>query len=365
MVITRQWTRIVTEDGEAAKSDSDRLDALVEEANGLIGTRQEWSGRILYTAVELGVLEILDGDPTPAADVASELDLDVDSTYRLLRAMDHFDVVVEGGDRDFSLTPVGELFLADHPRSVRQDLLFNRSPEWTAAMLHLSDVVEEGGPSGFVREFGCEFFEYVDANPEFGDVYHALIEYASRNHPEQILDALEEYDFSGISHVCDVGGGSGRLLCHLLEAHPHLHGTVLERPRVVAERDRHCASRLAVEDRCAYVAGDMFAEVPVADAYLLKWILHNFDDEACHRLLSTVHEAAPHDGRLFVVETVVPGPGTDQSAKRRDVTMMVQVGGRERTRDAYATMLDRTGWRLVETWEPEEGPLSVLEAEKA
>lgn len=335
---------------------------LIDEANGLIGTEGLWSGRILYTGVELGLFEILDADPTPAVDLAAQLDIDADTTYRLLRAMAHFGVLDEHEDQRFSLTSLGELFRADHPHSVQNDLLFNRSPEWATTMLYLSDVVENGGPTGFVREFECDLFEYLERNREFGDRYNALMEFASRNHPDQILGALDAYDFSRFSHICDVGGGRGRLLSHVLKANPRLQGTVLELPGVVAEEDRHWAPKLGVSERCTYVSGDMFEAVPEADAYFLKWILHNFDDEECQQLLSTIHESAPSDGRLFIIETIVPGPGMPHYAKRLDITMMVQTGGRERTEEEYAALLEQTGWGFVETWVPEEGPLSVLEA---
>lgn len=135
--------------------------------------------------------------------------------------------------------------------------------------------------------------EPFQENPEFEDRYNDLIDLASANHPEQVLDALEAYDVSRFSHICDVGGGRDRLLCHILTDAPDLRRTVLELPSAVCEGEQHWASTLGVTERCRYVRGDMFEEVPEADAYLLKWILHNFDDGACQRLLSTVHEAAP------------------------------------------------------------------------
>lgn len=355
----------MTDRADAPGSGSEPVDDLVEEAEDLVGTDALWRGQILYAAVELGVFAVLDTDPIAASDVAAELDSDRDRTYRLLRAISHFGVLDEDDERRFSLTPVGELFQGDHPRSVRSELLFNRSPEWIRSMLHLPAIVEDGGPPGFVREFGREFFEYAAENPGYAGVYNDLMESASRDHPEQILDALDEYDFSRFSLVCDVGGGRGHFVCHLLEAIPHLEGIVLDLPGVVAEEDRRWAPKLGVSDRCTYVGGDMFEHVPGADAYVLKWILHNWDDEDCQRILSTVHSAAPADGRLFVLETPVPGPGTSHDAKRLDITMMTQVGGRERTEGEYGRLLERSGWVLEETHVPEEGPLNVLEARKA
>lgn len=354
----------MSDDPAPSTGTSEPRVALVEEATELIGTEALWRGQILYTGVELGLFERLDDDPASASDIAAELDLDADNTYRLLRAMAHFGVLDEDEERRFSLTPVGDLFRADHPHSVRADLLFNRSPEWMLSMLHTPDVVAEGGPPGFVREFGRDLFEYIQEAPEFGDRYNDLIDLASADHPEQVLDALEAYDVSRFSHVCDVGGGRGRLLCHILKDAPDLRGTVLELPSAIGEEEQRWASTLGVTERCRYVRGDMFEGVPEADAYLLKWILHNFDDDACQRLLSTVHEAAPPNGRVFVIETLVPGPGTPHFAKRRDITMMVQVGGRERTEEEYVSLLERAGWEFVETRVPDGGSLSVLEAVK-
>lgn len=355
----------MTDDPERASPDADATEGLLERADDLIAVEGLWSGRILHTAAALGLFERLDDRPVPAAELAAERDLDPDRTYRLLRAMAHFDVLEEDPDDGFSLTPLGELFTAAHPRSVRADLLFNRSPEWERAMLHVPEVVAEGGPTGFAREFGCGFFEYAAANPAFGDIYNDLIAYASRDHPAQVLDALDDYDLSRFSQLCDVGGGRGRLLCHLLAANPDLEGTVLDLPGVIEDGEPRVAEELGVRDRCTFVAGDMFEAVPAADAYLMKWILHNFDDAACGRVLATVREAAPPDGRLFVIESVVPGSGTAHPAKRLDIAMMVQTGGRERTREEYTALLESSGWEFVEAWESAEGPLTVLEAAKS
>lgn len=344
--------------------DIDPVDDLVGEAEALIGTGALWRGQILYVGVELGIFTVLDADPIAVSEIVEELNLDQDRTYRLLRALAHFGVLEEDTDRRFSLTPLGELFQGDHPHSVQSDLLFNRNPAWIRSMLHLPDIVEDGDPSGFVREFGSGFFEYTAENPEFASHYNELMELASRDHPEQVLGALNEYDFSRFSRVCDVGGGRGYFLCHLLEDLPYLDGIVFDLPNVVAEEDRRWAPKLGLSDRCTYVGGDMFENVPNADAYFLKWILHNWDDEDCHRILSTIHEAAPPDGGLFVLESTVPGPAIAHDAKRLDVTMMTQVGGRERTEAEYVRLLERSGWKLEATWATEEGPLDVLEAVK-
>lgn len=354
----------MTNEPPTTGSSPGSLEDLIEEAEALIGTEALWRGQILHAGVELGMFSVLDTEPVPASDIAEKLDLDQDRTYRLLRALACFDVLEEDTNERFSLTPLGELFQRNHPHSVQCDIRFNRSEEWIRAMLHLPDIVKEGTPSGFVREFGMEFFEYLIDNPAYADVYSELMEFASRDHPEQVLDALAEYDFSRFSRICDVGGGRGHFLCHVLAVIPHLEGVVFDLPQVVNETDRRWAGKLSVSDRCTYVGGNMFDHVPEADAYFLKWILHNWDDEECRQILSAVHDSAPADGRLFILETLVSGPGEADYAKRLDVTMMTQVGGRERTHEEYSTLLADSGWVLEETWTPDEGPMTVLEAVK-
>lgn len=346
-----------------ATSDPDELEAAMSEAQDLV--RGLWSGRLLNAAAQVGLFDQLDDEPTAAETLADELRLDPDKSYRLLRALAHHGVVAEDNERQFALTTVGELFQHNHPHSHQEEILFLHSREWVSAMFHLPDIIREGEPNGFVREYGCGVFEYMADNPEFAELFNNFMTAASRSQTDAVLDALEAYDFSRFSHVCDVGGGHGHLLCHVLEAHSHLEGTVLDLPGVVAEESQHWAHKLGVEDRCTYVGGDMFDEVPSADAYFLKWILHDWSDEECVRILSTIRDAAPSNSRLFIVEAIVPGPETPHFAKRLDSTMMVHLGGRERTEVEYESLLNSAGWDPVERWEPDEFPMSVLEAQQS
>lgn len=116
---------------------------------------------------------------------------------------------------------------------------------------------------------------------------------ATADETDAVLDALDAYDFSRFSHVCDVGSGHGHLLCHVLELHSHLDGTVFDLPSVVREDAQHCAPTVGVEAQCAYIGGDMFESVPTADGYFLKHVLDNWNDEECVDILSTIHDAAP------------------------------------------------------------------------
>lgn len=336
-------------------TEAERFTTAQELVEGL------WSGQVLHAAVRVGLFDQLDEEPTAAATLAADLDLDPDATYRLLRALSHFGVLSEDDSRRFALTPVGQFFRADHPRSVRPGLVLFHSPEWIRALTHLPDILREGGPDGFVREYGRGIFDYMTDVPEFASAFNEFMTSMSHRQAEAFLGVLEEYDVSEFERVCDVGGGHGYLCCRLLEQYPALEGTVFDRPSVVAEEPT-VAMDFGVADRCDYVGGDMFESVPEADAYVLKWILHDWTDGECVDILSTVREAAPSDARLFVLEAVVPGPEQSHFSKQLDITMLVHMGGRERTRAEYASLLERAGWTIVDEWVPPEGPMRILEA---
>ncbi|MBX0285964.1 methyltransferase [Haloarcula salinisoli] len=342
-------------DSDSARTDTELFTAAQELVEGL------WSGQVLHAAVEVGLFDRLDEEPTAAETLATALDLDPDATYRLLRALAHFGVLTEDDSRRFALTPVGQFFRADHPRSVRPGLMLFHSPEWIRAMTQLPDILREGGQDGFVREHGRGIFDYMEDAPEFARAFDEFMTAMSHQHAEAVLGVLEGYDVSQFDRVCDVGGGQGYLCCRLLAQYPALEGTVFDRPSVVAE-EPDLPDEFGVGDRCDYVAGDMFESVPEADAYVLKWILHDWTDEECVDILSTVRAAAPSDARLFVVEAVVPGPAESHFSKQLDMTMLVQMGGRERTRAEYASLLERAGWTIADEWVPPEGPMRILEA---
>jgi len=342
-------------DSDSARTDTELFRAAQELVEGL------WSGQVLHAAVRVGLFDQLDEELTAAETLAADLDLDRDATYRLLRALSHFGVLREDDSRRFALTPVGQFFRVDHPRSVRPGLILFHSPEWVTALTHLPDILREGGPDGFVREYDREIFDYMTESPAFARAFDEFMTSMSHRQADTLLGVLAEYDVSQFDRVCDVGGGQGYLCCRLLEQYPALEGIVLDRPDIVAE-EPELPDEFGVADRCDYVGGDMFESVPEADAYVLKWILHDWSDEDCVAILSTVRETAPSDARLFVLEAVVPGPTESHFAKKLDVAMLAHMGGRERTRDEYDSLFERAGWTLADEWVPPEGPLQVLEA---
>ena len=324
-----------------------------------------WRSQILYTGVKLGVFDAIAAGSDTAAKAAGELRVDSEALYRLMRALGAIGLLEEDDNRIFSLTSMGDLLRTDHPHSLRPMTLLEEGPEHYAAWKHLPALIREGKQDGFAREFGQPAFAYSLRNPDYGKVFNDAMSSFSAMDNMMLLEALKDYDFSSISRICDVGGGQGYALCNLLAAVPHLQGTVLDLPNVIADKSALWAGKMDLEQRCTYVPGDMFEQVPAAEAYLIKRILHDWNDAECHTILSAIHRAAPAGANVLIVEQVVPGAGIPHFSKLFDVHMLIWGTGRERTEGEYAALLKKAGWKYLKTWYPVSKMLGVVEAVKA
>src|SRR5262245_4470077 len=320
-----------------------------------------WRSQILYAGVKLGVFEALGRKEKNAAIIAKELALDPVMSYRLLRALASLGLLREQVGRSFSLTPAGEYLRADHPETLRGITLLEEGPEHYAIWKHLPNMIRDGRQGGFMREFGRMAFEHPADNPEYADAFDRAMSSYSSAETAGVIDALSGRDFSKISHLCDIGGGQGHLLCSLLRNYAHLKGTIFERAEVLQDKSRLWAKRMNVLERCAYVSGDMFGKVPSADAYILKHIIHDWNDEESVRILSNIRQAAAANARVFIAEYIVPGPETPHFAKLFDIHMLCWGTGRERTGEEYAALLEQAGWSYVDVLYPSVGAIGVVE----
>lgn len=325
-----------------------------------------WRSQTLYAGLALGVFEIVGAAPKSADEIARELGLDADASYRLLRALASLAVLREHDDRCFSSTPAGEMLHSAHPQSMRGAILLREGPEHTAIWKHLPDIVRDGRENGFAREFGMAAFDYATREPAYGDAFNAGMSSQSKLQTIWTLEALNDVDMDRVAHLCDVGGGRGHLLCHLLARYPHLTGTLFERPGVFSQGQLPWAKSLGVAGRCSQLAGDMFDDVPAADAYTLKMILHDWNDDECIRILGNLRRRAAPSARLFIVEHVIPDGHTALDyATLFDMHMLCWGTGRERTAREYERLLERSGWRFVAARFPPSGVIGVIEGAPA
>lgn len=325
-----------------------------------------WKSQILYAGVKLGVFDVVSSEPMSQIEIAKELDLDPALSYRLLRALASIALLREHNDHRFSITSMGKLLRGDDPQTLRGIALLEEGPEHYAIWKHLTTMVKDGKQDGFVREFGQRIFDYAADHPSYAEVFNQAMSSYSASQTRWILEALDGYDFSKIQHLCDVGGGHGHLICSLLLRHPYITGTVLEMEQVIQDKTLLWANKMGIAaDRCNYINGDMFNEVPSADAYFMKMILHDWDDKECLKILSNIQRAAPTQARLFIAEHVVPGPETPHFSKLFDIHMLCALTGKERTEEEYLALLKQAEFEHVRTHFPPSRIMGVIEAIKA
>jgi hypothetical protein len=324
----------------------------------------KWSSQTLCAGAELGVFDYLSRDDTRTAnDVATETGFDLTLLYRLLRALASLGLLNETPGRRFSLTERGAVLRSDAPGSLRYMAMLEGGPEHWAIWNHVPAMVREGRQNAFMREYGEMAFAHACGNPDgYGAVFNRAMSGFSAIQSAWALEALRDYDFSPAATWCDVAGGHGHLMCSFLASYPHLSGTVLDLPEVLAEKDQLWAGRLGLEERCRYVTGDMFEEVPnYADVYSLKMVLHDWNDSECIQILQTIRRGTKPEGRIFIIEHIVPGPSQSHFSKLFDIHMMCWGSGRERTEDEYVTLLGASGWRFVASHYPSHASMGVVE----
>jgi hypothetical protein len=299
----------------------------------------------IHVAATLGIADLLRDGPRTSAELAARTDAHAPSLHRILRALAAVGVLHEEDDGRFALTDVGDCLRCDAPEPVGGWAAYVGLPSHFTAWANLLHTVRTG-ENAFGSVHGSSVWEYRARHPEDGVIFDRAMTDITQRANRHLLDA---YDFGGFGVVVDVGGGHGALLAALLAEHPQMRGVVFDQPHVVAGAPA-VLEAAGVADRCEVVGGSFFDAVPAgADAYVLKAILHDWDDEDAVRILSSCRDAIAPDGALLVVERELGPPNENPDAKLSDLNMMIGPGGRERTRDEFADLLAEGGFALQRT----------------
>jgi O-methyltransferase domain/Dimerisation domain len=310
----------------------------------------------IHVAAVLGIADLLAGGPRASDELAAATDAHPGSLYRLLRALAGIGVLHEEEGRRFALTPLGECLRSDADEPVGGWAAFvGRHENWEAwgSLLHSVRT----GENAFRHVHGTDVWDYRAQRPEESTVFDRAMTDLTRRSNRALLDA---YDFGRFATVVDVGGGRGALLAALLARHPAMQGILFDQAHVVAGA-AELLKAAGVEDRCSVVAGSFFDEVPGGgDAYVLKAIVHDWEDDEAAAILRRCRSALPPHGVLLVVEQDLGGPNERAEAKLGDLNMLVAPGGRERSRDEYAALFAVGGFELVGVT-PSESGLQVIE----
>jgi hypothetical protein len=315
----------------------------------------------IYVAAKLGIADLAADGPKHVSSLAESTGMDERSLYRVLRALAGIGVFTEAEPRTFANTPMAKALRADHPRSTRDMIIWmGEEPHWQVYgdMLH---SVKTGKPA-WDHVHGEPVFPYLfQTNTELGEIFNrAMTSYSEQSIP----GVLAAYDFSGAGTVADIAGGHGRLLAAVLEANPAAKGILFDLPPVLAGAPEMLESH-GVRDRVELVEGDFFTQIPVkADIYMMKHIIHDWYEDNCEKILRNIRANMPDDGRVLIIETVVPEGDVPHFSKVIDLEMLVSPGGVERTATEFETLLENSGFRLTRII-PTQGMMSLIEAVKA
>lgn len=298
-----------------------------------------WMTQAIHVSAELGIADLLAGGPRTAEELAKFTDTDSIALYRLLRALASAGIFSEDDLGRFSLTPLAEPLRSDLPGSQRPFAVMMGS-EFYQIWGTLLKAVRKG--SHVLNEtFGMPFFEYMTRNPERHDIYDAAMTGVHGAETEPMLDA---YDFSAFRTVVDIGGGNGSMLSAILRRYPSVKGILFDLPPV-ADRARTAIAGSDLSDRLHVMGGDFFSAVPHGDAYVIRHVIHDWNDRDAVAILRNCREAMNPDGRVLVVEFVIPAGNSPSFGKWLDLMMLV-VGGQERTGEQYRNLFSEAGLKL-------------------
>ena len=314
----------------------------------------------IHVAATLGVADLLADGPRTSDELAVATNAHAGSLYRLLRALASVGVFHEDDGRCFSLTPMGALLRSDVPGSLRGWAMHVGRPYFQEAWGDLEHSIRTGD-NAFQHVHGTDVWAYRAERPDESAIFDLAMESLTGAANRALLDA---YDFGRFGSVVDVGGGNGALLAALLGEFPAMRGVLLDQPHVVANAAA-VLERAGVADRCEIVGGSFFDEVPAGgDAYTLKSIIHDYEDERAVAILRICRRAMAADATLLLIERIVGPPNEDPRAKFSDLNMLVAPAGRERTLHEWDALVTRAGFRLT-TATPSTSGLAVIEAAPA
>jgi hypothetical protein len=312
----------------------------------------------LYAAAKLGVADLLKDGAQTSSDLAGQLNVKESALYRILRLLASQTVFEETSPRTFANTGLSQFLCTGVPGSVRSILIFRGSQFFFAPFGEILYSIETGLPAR-AKVFGMEAFEYLKTDPETARLFDDAMAAMSALVGPVVAGA---YDFGKWGSLMDVGGGHGILLAAILTAHPGLRGVLTDLPHTIERaRDRGFLGG-KLSSRSAMQPCDFFHQVPPGcRAYLMKHVIHDWDDERAQNILANCRRVVPKDGALLLVELALHEGNAPSAGKFADVIMMLMTGGKERTVEEYRRLLGQAGFSLNQVISTVSG-LNIIEA---
>ncbi|WP_109485834.1 methyltransferase [Occallatibacter savannae] len=308
-----------------------------------------WLSRCLYAVAEIGVADHIADAPVSAADLTRSCGVDENALRRVMKALSSRGIF-EATEAGFAHSSLSLLLRSDHPQSIRAFARMIGMPAMWNSFGHIEHVVRTG-ERGSLKIDPEGIFHFFQHNPAQGALFNDAMEAKSRAAIHAVLGA---YDFSYSSSVADVGGGKGHLVKAILEVTPDVRGFLFDQAHVV--------SSVPASDRLQVVGGDFFTGgIPHSDLYLLMEVIHDWDDEQARTILKNIRAAARPGARLLIIETLMPESSEAHVANALDIVMLVITGGRERTRNEHAALVESAGFPFKNVL-PTQSSYSILEA---
>jgi hypothetical protein len=318
-----------------------------------------WRTQAVGVAATLAIADrLVDGAKT-VAELAAETEVNELALYRLMRGLASLGVFLEDPASTFALTPLGSTLRSGVPGSMRDMAIAQSAPGHWLPWGRLEDAVRSGVRTT-AAVLGCEIFEWYGAHPTEAAAFSGAMANLSALAAQETGQALS---LPAGATVVDVGGAHGTLLAGVLNANPNARGVLIDLAHVIETAPKALAA-LGIGDRVEAIAGDFFTSVPPGDVYLLKQILHDWNDEQCVTLLKNCVRAMRSSGKVVVVEMVVPEDGSPSMAQMMDLNMMVLLPGRERTAREFSALFQAAGLTAAKVT-PTHSPFSLVEATRA
>ncbi|AVI65886.1 methyltransferase [Shewanella sp. WE21] len=302
------------------------------------------NAQLIYVAAKLGIADFLSDGPRYSDDLANIAGLNADALRRVMRGLVNRGILTEVSSGNFGLTPSGEC------------LKKNELEDWNGIAINVGELlystwgsllysVQTGKPA-FEHVHGMKWFEYLEKHPEQGQIFNNGMANDTQN---VAIAVCQNYDFSKVRTIADIGGGQGILLSQVLNLDPQMQGLLFDAASVLANAPARL-EKAGVSERCEMVAGNFFESVPSGcDAYMLKSIIHDWNDEESIQILKNVRASMEPDARLLMIEPILPERVEDFSvAVEMDLGMLLLLNGRERTVSEYRSLYEAVGLELIQ-----------------
>lgn len=314
-----------------------------------------WVTRAVGSFARLGLADVMETGAQDHSAIAKARGLVPDRVYRLLRALSTVGIVAEAERGRFVLTPLGRLLSSNSPDTIRTTAIYLN--DYFADMwMHIDDALA-GNVTGFEALKGRPFFTWLAQHPDEAKRFNRMM---FEVHGPETPAIVAAYDFSPFQHIVDIGGGNGALISAILAAYPGRRATLFDMAEAIDAARRGEGGPLP---GVSFVAGDVSATAPEGgDVYLIRHLLHDYDDEECIRILGHIRRAMSADARVLVLEAPLPADDSPGPGRWLDLQVMVLCAGRERTVDEYARLFDKVGLRLSRTIPTRHPAMTVVEA---